>query len=185
MLPYRGRLVVQGGAAATWGPVSHYLGLLAATTGQTADAVRRFEDAIEFEERIGALPYLAHSLAGMGSTLTRSGDAARAAGCLTRARGIAQRLGMTVLLGRLGAPASEWSLVRDGEDWLLTAGEERARLRDGRGLHYPRVLPLRPRSQRPRPLAGMTPAIPDQNGPARRSNPCAMTCWTAAQRPSR
>jgi tetratricopeptide (TPR) repeat protein len=140
MLPYRGRLVVLGGAAATWGPVSHYLGELAATTGQTADAVRHFEDAIEFEERIGALPYLAHSLAGMGGALTRSGDAARAAGCLTRARGIARRLGMTVLLGRLGAPASEWSLVRDGEDWLLTAGEERARLRDGRGLHYLRAL---------------------------------------------
>jgi hypothetical protein len=47
---------------------------------------------------------------------------------------------MTVLLRRLGAPASEWSLVRDGADWLLTAGEERARLRDGRGLHYLRAL---------------------------------------------
>jgi hypothetical protein len=43
---------------------------------------------------------------------------------------------MTVLLERIGAPASEWSLVRDGADWLLTAGEERARLRDGRGVHY-------------------------------------------------
>ena len=47
---------------------------------------------------------------------------------------------MTVLLRRLGAPASEWSLTRDGEDWLLAAGEERARLRDGRGLHYLRAL---------------------------------------------
>lgn len=140
MLSYRGRLVVYGGAAATWGPVTHYLGLLAATTGQTAVAVGHFEKAIEFEERIGALPYLAHSLSGLASALASSGDAAGAADCLTRARGIAQRLGMTVLLRQLGAPASQWSLVRDGEDWLLTAGEERARLRDGRGLHYLRAL---------------------------------------------
>jgi tetratricopeptide (TPR) repeat protein len=140
MRPYRGRLVLYGGAAVTLGPVTHYLGLLAATTGQTADAVMHFEDAIEAEERIGALPYLAHSLAAMGGALTRSGDAARAADCVARARGIARRLGMTVLLRRLGAPASEWSLVRDREDWLLTAGEERARLRDGRGLHYLRTL---------------------------------------------
>jgi tetratricopeptide (TPR) repeat protein len=140
MLPYRGRLVVHGGAAAAWGPVTHYLGLLAITTGRTADAVRHLEDAIELEERIGALPYLAHSLAALGGALAGSPDAARAAECVTRARDIARRLGMTVLLRRLGAPASEWSLVRDGEDWLLTAGEERARLRDGRGLHYLRAL---------------------------------------------
>jgi tetratricopeptide (TPR) repeat protein len=136
MLPYRGRLVVHGGAAVTFGPVTHYLGLLVAATGRTADAVRHFEDAIEFEERIGALPSLAHSLAGLGGVLARLGDAARATDCVAHARDIARRTGMTVLLRRLGAPASEWSLVTDGEDWLLTAGEERARLRDGLGLHY-------------------------------------------------
>ena len=140
MLPYRGRLVVWGGAAIAWGPVSHHLGLLAATMGQTGEAVGHFEEAIEFEERTGALPFLAHSLAGLADALTRSGDAGRAAACRGRSREIAQRLGMAVLLRRLGAPATEWSLVRDGEDWLLTAGEERARLRDVRGLHYLRAL---------------------------------------------
>ena len=140
MLPYRGRLVMFGGGAVAWGPVSYYLGLLAATMGRDSGAIRHFEEAIEFEERVGALPYLAHSLTGLAGVLARSGDATRAAGCLDRARDIARRLGMTVLLGRLGAPASEWSLVRDGEDWLLIAGEERARLRDGRGLHYLRAL---------------------------------------------
>lgn len=140
MSPYRGRLVMYGGAAASWGPVSHYLGLLAGATSRYSDAVRHFEEAIEFEERIGALPFLAHSLAGLAGALTRSGDAAQAAACLGRARDIARHVGMTVLLGRLGAPASQWSLVRDGEDWLLTAGAERARLREGRGLHYLRAL---------------------------------------------
>jgi hypothetical protein len=140
LAPYRERLVTFGGAATTWGPVTHYLGLLAATTDRSGDAVRHFEEAIKFSERSGALPYLAHSLAGLADALTRAGDAGRATECRSRSREIARRLGMTVLLDRLGAPASEWSLLRDGADWLLTAGEERARLRDGRGLHYLRAL---------------------------------------------
>lgn len=140
LVPYRGRLVLQGGAAGAWGPVPHYLGLLAATMGRNADAVSHFEEAIEFEERIGALPYLAHSLAGLADALAASGDPRRASACRGRARDIAQRLGMTVLLQRLGPPASEWALVRDGEDWVLSAGDEHARLRDGRGLHYLRAL---------------------------------------------
>jgi hypothetical protein len=47
---------------------------------------------------------------------------------------------MPVLLERLARPADEWTLGRDGDDWLLEAGAERARLRDGRGLHYLRAL---------------------------------------------
>jgi hypothetical protein len=47
---------------------------------------------------------------------------------------------MTVLLERLAPPADEWTLARDGQDWLLEAGQERARLRDGRGLGYLRAL---------------------------------------------
>lgn len=140
LVPYAERLVTFGGAASTWGPVTHYLGLSAATMGRSGDAVRHFEEAIKFEERSGALPYLAHSLAGLADALTRAGDARRAAECLSRSREIARRLGMAVLLGRLGAPASEWSLLRDGADWLLTAGDEHVRLRDGRGLHYLRAL---------------------------------------------
>ena len=140
LLPYAERLVTFGGAASTWGPVTHYLGLSAATMGRSGDAVRHFEEAIKFEERSGALPYLAHSLAGLADALTREGDARRAAECLSRSREIARRLDMAVLLDRLGAPASEWSLLRDGADWLLTAGDEHARIRDGRGLHYLRAL---------------------------------------------
>jgi tetratricopeptide (TPR) repeat protein len=143
LAPYRGRLVVWGGANSTWGPVSHYLGLLAAATGQAGVAVGHFEEAIELEEQIGALPYLAHSLHGLAAALTARagpGDAERAARAQSRARGIAERLGLTHLLDRLARPASEWSLTRDGDDWVLEAGGERARLRDGRGLHYLRAL---------------------------------------------
>lgn len=163
MAPYRGMLVVRGGANSAWGPVSHHLGLLAATMGRTADAIRDLREAIELEERIGALPFLAHSLAGLAGALARAGDGAQAAACRRRSREIAQRLGMSVLLKELGLPATEWALVRDGDDWLLTAGEEHARLRDARGLHYLRALLAAP-GQRIRALdlaaggAGLTPA---------------------------
>jgi len=143
LAPYRGKLVVWGGANSTWGPVSHYLGLLAATVGQAGDAIRHFEEAIELEEQIGALPYLAHSLHGLAAALTARaapGDADRAARARSRARSLAETLGLTHLLDRLGQSASEWMLQRDGDDWVLEAGGERARLRDGRGLHYLRAL---------------------------------------------
>jgi AAA ATPase domain len=143
LAPYRGRLVMWGGANSAWGPVSHYLGLLAAAQGQAGDAVRHFEEAIELEEQIGALPYLAHSLDGLATALTAraaAGDAGRAAESRRRARAIAERIGLTVLLRRLAPAPGEWTLARDGEDWVLTAGGEQARLRDGRGLHYLRAL---------------------------------------------
>ena len=141
--PYRARLVVWAGANSAWGPVSHYLGLLAAVLGQPGDAVQCFEEAVDLEEQIGALPYLAHSLGGLADALVLRGgasDAGRASDYRRRAREIADRLGMTVLLERLVPPANEWTLARDGEDWLLQAGDERVRLRDSRGLHYLRAL---------------------------------------------
>ena len=143
LTPYRGRLVVWAGANTTWGPVSHYLGLLAAAACRTTEAIGHFGDAVDLEREVGALPYLAHSLAGLAGALAARdgpGDAGRASEHRRRARDIAQRLGMTVLLERLVPPADEWTLARDGDDWVLEAGDERARLRDGRGLHYLRAL---------------------------------------------
>jgi tetratricopeptide (TPR) repeat protein len=143
LAPYRGRLVVWGGANSTWGPVSYYLGLLADATGETGEAIRHFEEALELEEQIGALPYLAHSLDGLAAALTARagpGDAERAAQARRRARELAGTLGLTHLLERLVPPPDEWTLTRDGDDWVLEAGGERARLRDGRGLHYLRAL---------------------------------------------
>jgi hypothetical protein len=123
--------------------VSHYLGLLAATLERAEDAVRHFEEAVELEEHIGALPYLAHSLDGLATALTAraaAGDAERASESRHRARVIAERLGLTRLLEQMAPAPGEWTLARDGEDWVLTAGGEQARLRDGRGLHYLRAL---------------------------------------------
>jgi tetratricopeptide (TPR) repeat protein len=107
LAPYRGRLVVWAGANSAWGSVSHQLGLLAATMGRNADAAKDFGEAIELEEQIGALPSLAHSLAGLADALAACGDASQGSACRRRSREIAQRLGMSVLLARLGLPGHE------------------------------------------------------------------------------
>jgi tetratricopeptide (TPR) repeat protein len=143
MSPYAGRLTVFSGAAMVFGPVSHWLGLLAGRLSRYDEALAHFDEAITLEERTGALPYLAHSLAGSATTLEarrQPGDVEAASARRERARSIAERLGMTVLLERLAPAADEWRLLHDGDDWLLEAGDERARLRDGRGLHYLRAL---------------------------------------------
>jgi tetratricopeptide (TPR) repeat protein len=141
LLAYRERLVIWGGANATDGPVSHYLGLLAGRLGQPDQAVAHLEQAVRLEERIGALPALAHTLAALSDALhARDGEVRRVADVRRRAVELARRLDLTVLLDRLGASPEAWTLRRDGEGWLLEAGDERARLSEARGLHYLRAL---------------------------------------------
>ncbi len=148
LLPYRGRLVVLGGANTVNGPASHYLGLLAMLLQMRDDAIQHFKEAIELEESIGALPWLANSLTGLADALLlgrHDDDLSEASDVRRRARLLAQRLGMAPLLDQLGASLDEWTLRRDGEDWLLEAGPEQARLRDGLGLHHLRTLLAAPR----------------------------------------
>ncbi|MFI7610146.1 AAA family ATPase [Nonomuraea terrae] len=144
LLPYRGRLVVWGGANTIAGPVDDYLGRLAARLGRTGDALSHLDRAVETEERIGALPWLAHTLVARASA---AGD--RAGDDLARARSIAERLGLAGLLAELAPPPDEWRLTRDGDDWRLDAGPETVRLRDGRGVRYLRTLLAAPGQEIP------------------------------------
>ena len=143
LAPYRGRMAIQGGANWTAGPVSYYLGLLAGALGRWDEAAGLFSEAAALAGQIGALPFLAHARAGLADALVARagpGDVEAAEEQRQQARSIADRLGMTVLLAALVPPAGRWHLRRDGTDWLLDAGDEHARLRDGRGLHYLRAL---------------------------------------------
>ena len=152
LLPYRGQLVVLGGANSCLGPVSFFLGLLATRLGLPDQAVDCLEEATAFAERAGALPGLVLCLEGAAAALSlrqAPGDRQKAAAGRDRARAIAERLGVTGLLGRLGPAPGQWSLRRDGQDWLLEAGPEQARLRDSRGLHYLRALLAAPGSEIP------------------------------------
>jgi tetratricopeptide (TPR) repeat protein len=146
--PYAGRLVVWGGANYVNGPASYFLGLLATELGKADLAVAHFGDAIGMAERIGARPALARILVALGDALVSrggDGDEQQAADLQRRALDIARRLDLTPLLRRLVIPADEWALRRDGDTWLLEAGEERARIADSRGLQHLRALLAAPR----------------------------------------
>ena len=169
LLPYQGRLAVFGGANTCMGPVSFFLGLLATRLGLLDEAVSCLDEAATFAEEAGALPSLALSLQAAAAALSlrqAPGDRQQASACQARAREIAERLGVPGLLGRLTPTASQWSLRRDGEDWLLQAGSERARLRDGRGLHYLRALLAAPGSDIPALdlVAGRPGLVPSDSG---------------------
>ena len=132
--------------------MSFFLGLLATRLGLLDEAVSCLQDATAFAETAGALPGQVLSLqaaAAAHSLRQAPGDQQQASACQARAREIAERLGVPGLLSRLTPAAGQWSLRRDGQDWLLQAGPERARLRDSRGLHYLRALLAAPRSEIP------------------------------------
>jgi RecA/RadA recombinase len=148
VLPYAERLVVWGGANAVNGPASYFLGLLANRLGMPDRAIAHLESAINLAEAIGALPTLAHCRAALSTVVAArgaDGDDRRASQLLQAARELAWQLQMTALLDRLSPPANEWALRRDGDDWLLEAGGERARLPDSRGIQHLRALLAAPR----------------------------------------
>jgi len=101
--PYNSRTIVAGPAIVCHGSAARYLGILAATIGRREDASRHFADAIEMNERMGARPYLAHSLREYAELLATSDSAAdreRAEGMLGRAEALYAELGMTTFLSR-------------------------------------------------------------------------------------
>jgi len=145
--PYRNRLVVTGGANTALGPATRYLGMLALHLGALDDAVTYFGDAASMDEQVGALPGLANDLAFLAFTeerRARASDLEQAAADRRRAESLAERLGIRLFVERLMPSTLEWSLQRDEDDWLLVAGDERVRLRDGRGIQYLRALVAAP-----------------------------------------
>ena len=103
--PYNSRTIVAGPAIVCLGSASRYLGLLAATIGRRRDAARHFTEAIEMHDRMGARPYLAHSLREYGELLQGSDDAderARSGELLGRAAALYAELGMESFLEPTG-----------------------------------------------------------------------------------
>ena len=101
--PYAERSVVTGPAITCLGAAARYLGLLAETTGDVTTAEDHFHHAIELNQRMGARPYLAHSLREYGELLLRKGDAesrSQALELLERAATIYRTVGMRSFLER-------------------------------------------------------------------------------------
>jgi len=101
--PYDSRAIVAGPAIVCHGSAARYLGLLAGTIGMKPEAARHFAEAVEMNERMGARPYLAHSLREYGELLLSSDapdDRERAGALLDRAEALYADLGMTTFVER-------------------------------------------------------------------------------------
>jgi len=152
--PFAGRHAI-GHAEGSVGAVDRYLGLLAATAGAIDEAVRHLQDAIALNERIGAVPWAAHTRHDLAQILRRRaapGDGERAAKLDAHALETARQLGMTALVARItangeqpsspgrGSPiasSSSAGLFRpEGDYWTISFDGQAFRLADAKGLHY-------------------------------------------------
>lgn len=105
-----GANVMIGHLVASYGAADRYLGMLAATLGETERAESHFERAMEQNRGMGASTWLAHTGYEYGRFLLGRGRAARdrADALLGEAASLAEGIGMVGLLGKvrsLGVPA--------------------------------------------------------------------------------
>lgn len=159
LAPYAGRFVVAGAPAqACWGPVDHYLGILAAMCGERDMAVDHFESALYLNRRLGSASLTAQTRCEYGLLLrAHDGRNPLAEEHLDAAKRSARALEMRRVLHRIEAaptsavhdrgtvtPSSATrktaavpvSLRRDGEFWTITTERGIAHVRDSKGLRH-------------------------------------------------
>jgi DNA-binding CsgD family transcriptional regulator/tetratricopeptide (TPR) repeat protein len=117
--PLAGANVMIGHLVACYGAADRYLGMLATTLGEWERAEEHFERGMELNRRMGAVTWLAHTANEYARLLLRrpGGDRTRAEALLGEAAGLAERIGMAALLGRiraLGSPAPAATVLPDG-----------------------------------------------------------------------
>jgi hypothetical protein len=98
--PYADQLVLGAFAAWVGGPVSYFLGLLATTVGEWAEAEARFAAAAATQQRVGARGWLARTrLEWARMLLARSepGDEGRARELLSQALAAASEIGLAAI----------------------------------------------------------------------------------------
>lgn len=103
--PLGGSNVMIGHLVSCYGAADRYLGMLAATLGESDRAVGHFEHALELNRHMGAETWLAHTAYEYGRFLLTRGRGARerAEALLGEAASLAERIGMAALLGRIRA----------------------------------------------------------------------------------
>jgi DNA-binding CsgD family transcriptional regulator len=117
--PLAGANVMIGHLVSCYGAADRYLGMLATTLGEWERAEEHFERGMELNRRMGAVTWLAHTANEYARLLLRrpGGDRTRAEALLGEAAGLAERIGMAALLGRiraLGSPAPAATVLPDG-----------------------------------------------------------------------
>jgi tetratricopeptide (TPR) repeat protein len=106
LLPYADR-VATSYPEISLGPISRFLGILAATTGHNEEAIRHLEAALAMSERIGARSWLAHTYDDYAHMLLRRGkpnDVGEARRFLHSARVAYHELGITPSVDPLYQP---------------------------------------------------------------------------------
>jgi tetratricopeptide (TPR) repeat protein len=161
LLPHAGMVVDM--LESSDGAVDRYLGLAAETTGDLDAAEGHLRDALELNERIGALPWTVRTQRDLARLLFlpgRAGDRRRAVELLRTALEVANRLGMTIEAGRIAedlaqagevvaspdtgradragiGPMAKRSVLRcEGEYWTIVYGDDSFKLRDAKGFLY-------------------------------------------------
>jgi tetratricopeptide (TPR) repeat protein len=134
------------------GPVTLYLGLLAARLGRQQEAERHLQDAVLRSERTGAATWVVRSRYHLADVLRRGDPSGheRAGEVAEAARETARRAGLRSMEERLAAliddlgegppteavPAGRPTFRREGEYWSIAFEGRAFRLKDTKGLHH-------------------------------------------------
>jgi len=143
------------------GPVSHYLGILAALSGQVDDAELRFKAALEAEQRFRALPWMARTsyrYAAMLAGSNRSGGNDKARELVRQAKATAEELKLDDLIqksneltrqltheeaqagvvesGSTPLASATILLRKDGDFWTVGYGATVSRIKDVKGMSF-------------------------------------------------
>jgi DNA-binding CsgD family transcriptional regulator len=97
-----GANVMIGHLVSCYGAADRYLGMLAATLGESERAEEHFENALALNRRMGAATWLAHTAYEYGRFLLAR-DRERASALLGEAASLAGRIGMPTLVARIQA----------------------------------------------------------------------------------
>src|SRR5664280_1241463 len=105
LAPLAGTNVMIGHGVACYGAADRYLGMLAATLGDTDSAASHFEAALRLNRQMGANTWLAHTAYEYGRMLFGRGDSDHGGQLLAEAALLAETVGMPTLLARARALA--------------------------------------------------------------------------------
>jgi DNA-binding CsgD family transcriptional regulator/tetratricopeptide (TPR) repeat protein len=102
---HAGGIVTIGHGVACYGAADRYLGIVAEVVGERDLAREHLETALEVDRRMGAWTWLAHTEYHLGRLLLSGppDDRARGRSLLDDAAGLAGRIGMPALIGRIRA----------------------------------------------------------------------------------
>jgi len=150
LLPYADRNAIAG-VFYYLGPVTYYLGILAARLERFEEADAHLETALHSARSIGAAPYVVRTLQALAGVREAHPHRERvtAAALRREASSLARRLGMVVAGGRADdgngeadspaagpAAAVRASMICNGDFWIVSYRDRSTRLKDARGLHH-------------------------------------------------